>query len=229
LITPSTTQEDQTDYREVGLSPGVKVVGKSLATSSGVLIENAAGVQRLTLADHGFLNTEVYHPDTFESYQLGRIDFRFPLIDVALCQLTPPIKYANHTYFEANPPQRLVTTEFIDQNVKTISWFEAEGMFCGLVSLLYGGPAIGYPNLPPYTEEANLLQDYTLTYFGPDAVGVRPGLCGAPVVHEKLDDNKCDGAVIGFVWLNDGRDCIVAALDELVECGWRLSQTDNAV
>jgi hypothetical protein len=126
-------------------------------------------------------------------------------------------------------PQRLVTTEFMDKNVTTASWFEAEGMSCGLVSLLYSGPAIGYPNLPPYIEEANLLQDYTFTYFGPDAVGVRPGLCGAPVVHEKSDDDECDGAVIGFVWLKEGRDCIVTVLDELIENGSRLSWTDNAV
>jgi hypothetical protein len=230
LITPSTTQEDQTDYRAFGLSPGVKVVGKSLATSSGVLVENPAGIQRLTLANHRFLDTdEVYHPDVFESYRLGTIDLRFPLMDIALCQVTSPIAYANHTYFEANPPQQLVTTEFIDENVTTASWFEAEGMSSGLVSLLYSGPAIGYPKLPPYIEEANLLQDYTFTYFGPDAVGVRPGLCGAPVVHEKAYDNKCDGVVIGFVWLNDGRDCIVTALDELLECGWKLSRTDSVV
>lgn len=129
-------------------------------------------------------------------------------------------------YFTTNPPQRLVTTEFVDQNVTTALWFEAEGMSCGLVSLLYSGPAIGYPILPPYIEEANLLQDYTFTYFGPDVLGVRPGLCGAPVVLEKSDDDECDSAVIGFVRLNQGRDCIVAALDELIEHGWRLSQTD---
>ena len=62
--------------------------------------------------------------------------------------------------------------------------------------------------------------EYTFTYFGPDALGVRPGLCGAPVVHEKSDD-ECNGAVPGFVWLNEGRDCIVAASDELVEAGGR--------
>jgi hypothetical protein len=91
------------------------------------------------------------------------------------------------------------------------------------VSLLYSGPAIGYPILSPYIEEANLLQDHTFTYFGPDALGGRPGLCGTSVVHEKSEDDECDGAVIGFVWLNQGRDCIVAALDELIESGWRLS------
>jgi hypothetical protein len=117
-----------------------------------------------------------------------------------------------------------VTTQFIDENVTTVSWFEAEGMSSGLVTLLYSGPAIGYLNLPPYIEDANVLQYYTFTYFGPDALGVRPGLCGAPVVHEK--DDECDGAVIGFVWLNEGRDCIVAALDDLMEAGWRLSQAE---
>jgi hypothetical protein len=29
--------------------------------------------------------------------------------------------------------------------------------------------------------------------------------------------------------LNDGRDCIVTVLDELIENGWRLSWTDYAV
>jgi hypothetical protein len=54
VTAPSVTQEDQSDYRAFGLSPGVKVVGKSLSTSSGVLIESSTGIQRLTLADHRF-------------------------------------------------------------------------------------------------------------------------------------------------------------------------------
>jgi hypothetical protein len=225
--TPTETQLDETGYRAFGLSPGVKVVGKSLATSSGVLIENQAGIQRLTLADHGFHDTdEVYHPDISERFRLGSIDSRFPLIDVALCQLTQAINYTNHSYFAVNPPQRLVTTEHVEKNITTTSWFEADGMSSGLVSLLYIGPAIGYPNVHPNIEERHLLRNYTFDYFGPDALGVRPGLCGALVVHEKSDDNDCDGVVIGFVWLDNGGDCIVAALDELIESGWRLSQND---
>ena len=140
-------------------------------------------------------------------------------MDIGLCHLTSPIRYASHSYFQANPPRQLVTTHFFDQNIPTASWFEADDMSCGRASLRYIGPAIGYPDPPPYLEEAHILQPWTFTYFGPDAVGMRPGLCGASVVHEKSDDEECDGAVVGFVCSNEGRDCVVATLDELVEYG----------
>jgi hypothetical protein len=123
----------------------------------------------------------------------------------------------------------LSETELPPEEVRRIIATVTKGMSSGLVSLLYSGPAIGYINLPPYIEEANLLQDYMFTYFGPDTVGARPGLRGAPVVHEKSYDDKCDGAVIGFVRMNDSRDCIVTVLDEVLEDGWRLSRTDNVV
>jgi hypothetical protein len=61
-------------------------------------------------------------------------------------------------------------------------------------------------------------------YFGPNPSGSKPGLCGAPVVHEKSLNDELDGILIGFVQWNSGRDCIVAALDELLECGWQLAK-----
>lgn len=52
--------------------------------------------------------------------------------------------------------------------------------------------------------------------FGPDTAKSRPGLCGAPAVHEKCNDEACDGIIIGFFW-NRGQDCTVAAVDKLIE------------
>ena len=64
---------DVTDYRPLGLSPGVKVTGQNIATSSGVLLQNGK-LQRLSLAAHGFEDTdEVFiqiRLDNFFSVQL---------------------------------------------------------------------------------------------------------------------------------------------------------------
>src|SRR5579859_5501564 len=225
LMTPSvTTGGDITDYRAFGLTPGVKVVGKRMATSSGVIVQN--GVERrLTLADHGFSHIdEVYHPDVLSQWLIGSVELRFPLIDVALCRLVTPLNYSNKQYFTANPPKRFVTTSFVDEYITKGAWFEAEGFTSGRVHMFYCGPAVGYPGLEdrPHVGDPYLLKEYQLEYFGPEVGDAQEGLCGAPVVYEKTDDEDYDGIVLGFVWMNCGRDVIVAAVDELLESGWEL-------
>jgi hypothetical protein len=88
LSTPNNGQFDQTDYRAFGLSPGVKVVGLSMATTSGVLVKNEDGRRRLTLANRGFHDTcEVHHPDIFPDFRLGSVVERYPLLDIALADI----------------------------------------------------------------------------------------------------------------------------------------------
>jgi hypothetical protein len=200
---------DVTDYRAFGLSPGVKATGKSKLTSSGVMADHrTGGMKRLTLAEHGFDDTdEVYHPDLLPQLHLGTIETRFPLINAALCRLDANVNYSNQIYFSACPPKRIVSTLHIDEHMSTASWFEAEGMTTGHVSLLYSGPAVGYPDLPAYVGEARILKEYVFDYFGPNPSGAKSGLCGAPVVHEPSLNDNLDGILIGLVWWNSDRDC----------------------
>jgi hypothetical protein len=225
MTPPTTTSGDITDYRAFGLTPGVKVVGKRMATSSGVIVQNGEE-RRLTLADHGFDDTdEVYHPDVSSLYLIGTVELRFPLIDVALCRFVTPLNYSNKQYFTANPPKRLVTTSFVDEFVTKGTWFEAEGFTSGRVHLFYCGPAVGYPDLQdrPSVGDSHLLKSYQLDYFGPEVRDAQEGLCGAPVVHEEKDDEDYDGIVLGFISMKCGRDLTVAAVDELIESGWELA------
>ena len=225
MTSSATTSGDITDYRTFGLTPGVKVIGEKMATSSGVMVQNGEE-KRLTLADHGFEDTdEVHHPDVLSHWLIGTVELRFPLIDVALCRFVTPLNYSNKQYFTANPPKRLVTTSFIDESVTKVAWFEAEGFTSGRVHMLYSGPAVGYPALKhkPYIETPYLLRTYQLEYFGPEVGDAQEGLCGAPVVYEENDDEDYDGIVLGFIWMQCGRDLIVAAVDELVESGWELA------
>ena len=43
------------------------------------------------------------------------------------------------------------------------------------------------------------------------------------MVHQEDEDDELDGIVLGFIWLLDGRDLIVAAVDELLEAGWQIA------
>jgi hypothetical protein len=224
LILPSqTTGGDNSNYRELGLCPGVKVVGRARATSSGVVVANNHA-RRLTLAEQGFQDTDnVYHPDLEDDLNIADIGLRFPLIDVALATLAPSISYTNKVYFTANPPKKLVPTEFVEEYVGTHTWFEAEGFTTGRVHMLYMGPAVGYPEVSNYVYNSCVLRTYGLEYFGPEVGEVKEGLCGAPVVHEFTDDDNLNGIVLGFIWSRSDRDLIVAAVDELLDAGWQIS------
>ena len=226
LMTPSfklVVDGDITDYRAFGLTPGVKVVGLSKATSSGVLVENG-GERAITLADHGFQDSDdVYHPDRLPQWLLGTIALRFPFIDTALCKLSASLNYSNKTYFTANPPKRMVSTDFVDQHIRFGTWFECEGFTVGRAHMMYEGPAVGYPGLPPYVENSYLLKSFEFAYFGPEVGLPADGLCGAPVVHEKSDDPMMDGIVLGFIWLVADRDSVVASVDDLLEAGWQIA------
>lgn len=108
-----------------------------------------------------------------------------------------------------------MSTPYFDEHLTTSDWFETEGMTTGRLYLLYSGPTIGYPSLPTYIGEANLLKEHVFDYFGPD-LQIRD-------LHEKCGNETCDGTVVGFVRLNRGQDCIIAADDEIIESGWELA------
>ena len=228
-LTPfNSNSGDNTDYRAFGLSPGVKVVGREKATSSGIIVRNGC-LKRLTLAYHGFMDTnDVHHPDPLTQREIGSIDISFPWLDIALCNVEEELKYTNKVYFTANPPKRFVTTAFMDENIGRGSWFEAEGFTSGRVHLFYRGPAVGYLYMPPWVggtyafKEAELSKQFEMEYLGPEVGDAQEGLCGAPVVHEETDDEDVNGIVPGFAWLKCGRDLIVAAIDDFVDDGWEI-------
>ena len=119
----SNSHMDMTDYRAFGLSPGIKLVGNSKSTTNGVLVEHdVSRIQRLTVAEHGFDDTdEVFHPDAFPQFRLGSIETRFPLMDVAFCQLDEGVTYSNSTYFAAQPPKKMMATSYVDEHVSAAS------------------------------------------------------------------------------------------------------------
>ena len=220
---------DNSDYRAFGLTPGIKVVGHEKATSSGVIVRKGV-VERLTLAFHGFLDTDdVHHPDPLTQWKIGTIDITFPWLDISLCRLSEDLKYSNKTYFTANPPKRLVSSKFMDEHIGMGSWFEAEGFTCGRVHLYYRGPAVGFAYMPSYVRDAHRFtgrpyaRQTEMEYLGPEVGEMQEGLCGAPVVHEASRDEEVDGVVPGFAWLMCGRDLIVASVDDIIDEGWEIS------
>ena len=117
LITPTVDVQDNGDYMETadGLSPGVKVSPGTAtsagpcaifprSTTAGLLLRDNHGHQRMTVSNHGFLESdEVYHP-TEAGTQIGHIDERFVHLDVALVTLHPSTRFTNNTYFGAKNP-----------------------------------------------------------------------------------------------------------------------------
>jgi hypothetical protein len=229
-LTPfGSVRGDVTDYRAFGLSPGVKVVGEKMATSSGIVMQNGQ-LRRLSLALHGFEDTDdVFHPDPLPQSHLGTIDIRIPWIDVALCVMDERVTFTNKSYFTANPPKRLVTTQFVDSKLGVGTWFEAEGYTSERVHMFYSGPAVQYYDARVRDGEAYELtqlrrsRQYVLENLGPDVGDAQEGLCGAPVVHEQTEDEEMDGIVLGFVWLKDDKSLVVAAVDYLVDDGWEVA------
>jgi hypothetical protein len=138
LHTPGVLHEDNTDYRAFGLTPGIKVCGKSMMTSAGVMVVHQHGRKRVTLANHSFYDsTAVYHPNSLPSFHLGRIIKRYMFNDVALCDLNPDTTFSNETYFTVQTPTKLVDAYTMERSINSESWFEVEGMSTGRVFLLY--------------------------------------------------------------------------------------------
>lgn len=220
-------ESDNSNYRHLGLSPGVKLCGLSMSSTSGVLVQHADGRKRLTVANHSFYDTNsVYHPDRLPNFYLGEIRERYFQADIGLCEFARDVNYSNSTYFTANPPKKLVTTSYAATHCNQASWFEAEGITTGQVQMLYMGPRVTRRNIPEELRGAHRLSltpQYLLKYFGKNDTETRAGICGAPVVHEPNEDPVLDGIVIGFFFILDGTTCIVPNLNRFVSEQWELA------
>ncbi|MCJ1484217.1 hypothetical protein MMC06_004385 [Schaereria dolodes] len=144
LITQPDCAWDDGDYLTTynELYPGVKVESAlitdqgpyatlAVASSTGALLRDSHGNQRLTTANHGFLNSnEVYHP-FHTGCRIGEIDERWEALNIALVKLDHSIAFSNQPYFEAKPPKRLLRQSQVEYGV----WFCADGISTGAVFL----------------------------------------------------------------------------------------------
>lgn len=80
----------------------------SRATTAVVLLRNTSGLKRLTVACHGFPEfNAVYHP-TNNKYCIGKVHKRTQANDLGLVKLAPSAEFINKSYFQAQPPKRLL-------------------------------------------------------------------------------------------------------------------------
>ena len=225
LIAPAPEIEDTSDYLQAHhvLSPGVRILSPLMTnvgpyatlatgTTAGVLLRDNHGQQRLTVAHHGFLQSDnVFHP-TEAGTHIGMIDQRFQHLDVALVKLNPSVNFENSSYFESRKPRRLLRGNEIMYG----SWFSLDGMSTGLVSLMARGSSMHLPPRPPVVT-AITYRDYTLLdAFGQMSTALQEGLRGAAIV----EDNVPDGGVAGFFHQGNGDFAMAPCLDDLVDLSW---------
>lgn len=224
LLTPSETVADNTDYRAFGLTPGIRVCGKGYPSTAGVMVMHRDGRRRLTLANHGFWDTnDVFHPDTFASFELGKVVERYYFNDIALCDVLPSTKFSNKSYFEANIPKKMIDAYTLERSVTAECWFEVDGMTTGRVFLLYSGPGSRLPRLQGELSETHVFEhQLTFDYFGPAKVA-RDGVCGAPIIHQPTSDPDLDGAIVGFFFWADVWHAVTPTLDRFLNEGWVLA------
>jgi hypothetical protein len=229
IITPNLDLgiQDYTSYlhqSDARLCPGVRLssgpltdIGEyaeaSLGTTSGVLLRKGA-MERLTAAEHGFPTTEVYHPNV-DGTLIGEVKDRNKTLDLALIQLYSSFRYTNSGYFDAVSPKRLLKHSQVGNE-----WCSLDGMTTGLVFLLrqYDRLFMCTENDPEGTLRIIWCAEFIFESVGPTAGGaVVDGICGAPIVTD-------EGGVAGFFHQadNNGRWCVCAALDPIIDEGWEL-------
>ncbi|KAL6713932.1 hypothetical protein ACLMJK_008426 [Lecanora helva] len=223
--------QDHTDYlaNNGALTPGARVSSRFFtasgapapqiaATTAGVILRKGHQ-KRLTVANHGFLNSnEVYHPSHTKGNMLGTIDDRIEELDVALVKLNPAFEQrtSNNPYFQAETPRRLVGSDEIIQG----QWYEVDGMATGLMSLLNFGKHAKCPvrpgGFPPF--EFSQWQVNTINrLFGASNDRMRDGICGAPIAGIGTGD------VAGFFHLANAEWAECATIDDLIALGWELA------
>ncbi|KAL8871705.1 MAG: hypothetical protein Q9174_002524 [Haloplaca sp. 1 TL-2023] len=225
LMAPAPGIEDTADYLQANhvLSPEVRIssplmtnVGQSATlatgTTAGILLRDSHSQQKLSVAHHGFLQSDdVFHP-TEGGTHIGVIDQRFEHLDVALVGLNPSINFDNSSYFESDRPRRLLRGNEITLG----SWFTLDGISTGLVSLMARGTSMEIPPPPPGATEIRHM-DYTLfDAFGQMGTASEEGVCGAAIV----ECNVPDGGVAGFFSHGNGDFALAPCLDELVDLSW---------
>jgi hypothetical protein len=226
--------QDMTDYLrpDYFLSPGVRLVGETKATTCGIQVTNKAGARRITCANHGFLDTnQVFHPNN-DDIHIGIIKERYEEEDVALFEPNSQIKqfaFRNNTYFAAPNPKRLLTGDELLRLKGT--WFQADGMSTGIVSLLNDSVIVSIPPRPEGAKEIRYAK--FIVEFGFNVVGtvghykLADGICGAPIV-QCDEDSKGEGVgmvggVAGFFQnYVGGGICTAPVLDRLINDGWEL-------
>lgn len=222
-------REDTTDYLSQGqFGPGVRVessvatdVGPyatlSRATTAGVLLRNTSGLERVTVACHGFREANaVYHP-TNSQHCIGEVHERIQAYDWGLVKLAPSAAFTNKSYFQAQPPKRLLQYHELQHG----EWCAADGMSTGIIFLMVNGiRSMPPPNPTGHREKIHFADWNHETAFesiGPTGGKVKEGLFGAPIVH---DDEG--GGVAGFFHLSNGRQSFSPILDNLINRGWAI-------
>ena len=234
LIDPKLGIQDTTNYLEESsqsLTPGVRVSSAPLtnqgyaiisrSTTAGVVLRNHEGQVRLTVANHGFLESEeVFHPTT-NDFRIGEISERWPAQDVALVKLDPSISFRNLHYFEAQTPLRLLRSEELERS-KTGKWFSVDGMSTGLLFLFLRGVSLYQarrpsPN-PIQIDFCKWTTEHVFRLIGPAGGSTKDGICGAAIV----EDDPEMGGVAGFFQLANDEICLSPVLDEFIDRGWTL-------
>lgn len=160
------------------------------------------GRQRVAIALHTFYDSNsVFHPERIPKHYLGEIRERYYGPDIGLCELSPGNKFSNITYFNANPPKRLVDKAYASAYIDRTCWFEVDGYTGGKIDLLYEGPRVHKKDLPDELlnmHSLSLQRDYMFYDCGIDEQEIKSGICGAPITHEPSTDSELDGVVLGF-------------------------------
>ncbi|KAJ9259481.1 hypothetical protein DTO207G8_1044 [Paecilomyces variotii] len=230
LIEPSDMTQDTTNYiRELHtLCPGVRVesgttsrysgyLDTTMATTAGILLRSNKEGPRLTVSNHGFIDTdEVYHPSPRTGDCIGQVTERFEALDIALVKLFPSITFTNSEYFQANIPKRLLRSNEVPEN----TWCSLDGMASGLVFLKVHGRRFRVAPQPPgvVVPFVDFQAENIFRYVGPAGGQIREGICGSAIV---VDDDK-DGGVVGFFQLGEhGSEWTTCpCLDDLIDRGW---------
>ena len=115
----------------------------------------------------------------------------------------------------------MINSHELESKVASTSWFEAEAITTGHVSLLYSSPGSRLRHNADFDFHV-FDHQMTFDYFGPVNV-IRGGICGAPIIHQPTTDNDLSGALVGFYSLTTGRRTIVPSPDRFMDDGWRLA------
>lgn len=236
LIDPKSGVQDTTNYLEDGsrdLTPGVRVESApftdtgpyatvSCSTTAGVALRHPDGQVRVTVANHGFPQSNVvFHPTT-SGCRIGEITERWPVQDVALVKLDPSTRFNNLHYFEAQMPMRLLRSDDLERS-KIGKWFSVDGMSTGLLFLFLQGVSLYQACRPIYPRPIEI--DYTgwlseslFRMTGPTGGNTKNGVCGAPIV----EDDPEMGGVAGFFQLANSDFCLSPVLDEIIDRKWSL-------
>lgn len=229
---PGPLPQDGTNYLRESPPLGILGPGVMVSTSSGSGVGTADAVQSTTcgirlrkgptqcvsVAKHGLLlaGNEVFHPGP-DGDKIGDVVDSRPELDIAMVQLIPKYtnQFSNQTYFQAEPPKRLVGKDSLLKGM----WFEVDGMSTGLLSFQYVFDSIERPNIPAGHRETPVPQwkhNVVFRIFGASNPELMDGLRGAPFVEVET------GNVAGFFHSAGGDWAECAALDDLIAEGWKV-------